>query len=112
MITAASADGEPINWGAITKQQKYSLANNVLFQIISDDKPNERDVFARMHQSHWSSEYRPLGGPAWITFSRLVEGETVSASAACVPDYFEGLLKAALRAHGIAITDISEPNHL
>jgi len=111
VIAAASADGEPINWGALTQQQKHSLANNALFQIVSDEKPDEKEVWAHMHQSHWSTEYFPLGGPAWITFSPKVEGEGAAASAACVPDDFEGLLKASLRAHGIAISDISEPKH-
>jgi hypothetical protein len=95
-----------VNWLELTPAEKYRLVNRWILNRDDDSPPDLADVFYVMHLTHSSSEFW-MGAAAGITFAAAGER---TGSADCVPNYYEGVLKAALRAKGVEIYAGSDVN--
>jgi hypothetical protein len=100
------SSNEPTDWRILTDEQKFALVNRVLFRRFSDEMPAAEEIWLWLEKfGYCGSDYHPLAGPVTITLARSAKGAVESFMAICFPNYYEGLLKVALRAEGLMIED-------
>ena len=97
---------EPIDWRTLSSDDKYELVNRVILNRFSLDRPSLKEIFDRMNQTHLSCEYYPLSEPPSIMFYQVGQPR---GSCPFLPNKYEGVLKAALRALGVQVDDGIDP---